>query len=423
MSCPICREGPLGLEGEFPIYVCEDCDKRAVNKDGDTPWTGYPPEKQAEIDESSIVEPPDDGENPVFIDGHKCWRRYRFGGWVTYLDSYDCDTIREFYVRHGKMEPRESRQRITPTDQSQEEHQRETDGSSLEGPSKDEGAINVSNSNSNLEFTDEDKEELLNQLIEANKITPKSEANSNNIQQISELVGDSPWSSLAIRYLVMVAIDDPDLALDALPTVSSVYSVAKPEVREWIMYYFTCLSKTHPEALLPVLDTLIDGISGENTNIQSNALVALGRISKEYPNTSAGLVDDVAELLVHDNSGIRTNAVGLLGDIAEEYQRHVVVHTATIAACLRDDEPHVRRNASIALVTCGEADPDAIRKESDHIEYALTDEQPEVRKNMCVLIGNAKPDVSSNNLEQLVQNEPNTEVKKMAQWALDQIDA
>ncbi len=103
MSCLICRTGPIRPCGEFPVQVCEECDQRAVNADGEKPWTGYPPDKQSEMDEPSNVAPPDDGENPVFIDGHKCWRRYRFGGWVTFLDHYSCDTLNEFYVRHGLM--------------------------------------------------------------------------------------------------------------------------------------------------------------------------------------------------------------------------------------------------------------------------------------------------------------------------------
>lgn len=42
---------------------------------------------------------PDVGDNPVYIDGEKCWRVYKFGGFVTLWDPFDCDSIDEFSSR------------------------------------------------------------------------------------------------------------------------------------------------------------------------------------------------------------------------------------------------------------------------------------------------------------------------------------
>ena len=86
LTCSICRT-PLAnpdVARHYPHYVCRDCDRRAVNE------AGVPP---------LLESPAGNGDNPVFIDGHKCWRRYRFGGYITMRDPYDCASINEFYRR------------------------------------------------------------------------------------------------------------------------------------------------------------------------------------------------------------------------------------------------------------------------------------------------------------------------------------
>ena len=86
----------------YPNFVCDDCNQTAVNEDGETPWHGWPPGDEPVTESGVIQMVPDRGENPVYIDGIKCWRRYRFGGHIAFRDTFDCETLAEFYGRHER---------------------------------------------------------------------------------------------------------------------------------------------------------------------------------------------------------------------------------------------------------------------------------------------------------------------------------
>jgi len=103
LRCAICgtpSDEAHSLPTGYSNPVCQHCDQLAVGESGDSPWHGYPPGEEPETEDGVIHMAPDHGENPVFIAGAKCWRRYRFGGWVTRRDAFDCDTLEEFQARH-----------------------------------------------------------------------------------------------------------------------------------------------------------------------------------------------------------------------------------------------------------------------------------------------------------------------------------
>lgn len=89
--CAVCQ-GPLRIDPRtsqaYPNLVCQSCDSKAVNEDGE---------------EAQIGSAPQSGDNPVFIDGQKCWRRYKFGGYITRVDQFDCEDIWEFREKHENI--------------------------------------------------------------------------------------------------------------------------------------------------------------------------------------------------------------------------------------------------------------------------------------------------------------------------------
>ena len=100
-DCPICNAALIDSYSDsfkdYPNLVCRDCDERALSDKAEK--AKHELDNMEEPTASDILGM-DDGDNPVFIDGKKCWRRYKFGGWITMLDAYDCKDTEEFYEKN-----------------------------------------------------------------------------------------------------------------------------------------------------------------------------------------------------------------------------------------------------------------------------------------------------------------------------------
>lgn len=90
--CSICEaEVPAFVAALYPNYVCDRCAVKAVNVKG---------ERATQSGDFNI------GDDPVFIDGIKCFRRHKFGGAVTMRDVYGC-ADRDEYDWHATDELRQ----------------------------------------------------------------------------------------------------------------------------------------------------------------------------------------------------------------------------------------------------------------------------------------------------------------------------
>jgi ADP-ribosylglycohydrolase len=76
-ACSICDGNVDQMAAAlYPNYVCQPCGERALNAKGEP----------ATMDSAS-----DRGDNPVFVNGIKCFRRYKFGGFLTMRDAFGCE--------------------------------------------------------------------------------------------------------------------------------------------------------------------------------------------------------------------------------------------------------------------------------------------------------------------------------------------
>lgn len=113
--CFLCGRA-LPLPAHYPNQVCRTCDGKALTLEGARPLhasdvvldPSKPPfyrQDDPATGRRTLVANldlgGDYGTNPVFIGTMQCWRRYRFGGWVTMADPEEHTTLESFYAHHG----------------------------------------------------------------------------------------------------------------------------------------------------------------------------------------------------------------------------------------------------------------------------------------------------------------------------------
>lgn len=101
LRCSICGTPDTDadhLPTGYANPVCKACDRLAVTEP-DEPMTDWEPGIDPEVQPGVSDRSPEHWDNPVYIAGVKCWRRYK-GGHITRRDAFDCDSLEEFQEKH-----------------------------------------------------------------------------------------------------------------------------------------------------------------------------------------------------------------------------------------------------------------------------------------------------------------------------------
>ena len=223
----------------------------------------------------------------------------------------------------------------------------------------------------------------------------------------------------AARCLSWIAAEDPSAVFDVTPQIAIGAESEDLPTRRAAVYTLAQLTHDYPEEVLPAIDRLLDAISSGDANMQINALSGLGRIVQSYPDVAEPVADEVAILFDHEDPTVEANAVGVFGDLSVAHPDLVMEYGSELLARLEDEDKNIRRNASIALLRAGEADPSVFRAHPDILEEALRDDVTEVRRNVCSVIGNARVEVSPEELARLAEEDPDQIVRDRANWALE----
>ncbi|SNR56896.1 HEAT repeat domain-containing protein [Halorubrum vacuolatum] len=224
----------------------------------------------------------------------------------------------------------------------------------------------------------------------------------------------------AITILNTIAENDSSVVTDVVPKLEVLLKDKTNETGA-ILRLLSRVAKAHPEAILPIVPTLIDQVTDVSRDHRVGALAVLGHVSKAYPNVATEVIPTAHELLSADNDRLRANAAGLLADLAGEYPEHVQPAVPDAIELLSDEDDYARYNATSILARVANENPEPVEPATAALIDALNVDRPEARENACWALGYLRATTAEQALTSLAESDPNERVRHVASQALDEI--
>jgi hypothetical protein len=362
-----------------PNPVCGVCDQRAATTDGRPATVGQP--------------------NPVFIDGHRCWRQYTVGAgfdsnsdsgsgtnvdYLTIRDAIGCESVRECLDRHTDPtgEPiqwfargpsgdpiqirtlADSGQRLEAFFEQFDSStafrivRADTDAAPVDidqpiaGPTRLPPAAVGLTAPPTFEATTVEPSPRRIRLslpsIAVIEVVDRASLPSldegppgDRVDRYRQLAAVAPGLLETEAVWPLIEVDDRAVRYDAIRTVRSVV-------------------EDRPEVGLTAVDRLVDRL-GDDRPIKLYAVRSLATIAESFPEAVVSVTPDVIDELGAGNSLLNAAVTRFLLAVAEHSPAAAIDATPAIASLLSPTPTRARRQALAVLSVIAEAFPEEVR--------------------------------------------------------------
>lgn len=223
-----------------------------------------------------------------------------------------------------------------------------------------------------------------------------------------------------LEILNEVVEADPKPAIDTVPSLA-VLLEENTDFDRQILSIIVQIAKEYPDAVAPIVPTLIENILDTDGKYRVDSLAALGYISKSYPNVAEDIISPVSELVDAEQVRLQANALGLLADLANEYPHEIKDIVPRAIELLDSTDKKTQYNATSVISRVAKHDPELTEPAIEPLIDALDADMAETRENACWALGYMEASSSISAVKNCVENDPNERVRKVASGAVEKI--
>ncbi len=225
-----------------------------------------------------------------------------------------------------------------------------------------------------------------------------------------------------VDILNEVVETNPKPVIDTLPQLDVLLEDNADYDRQ-ILSIVVQIAKEYPDAVTPIVPTLIENVRDTDGDNHVGSLAALGYISKSYPNVAEDVIPPVSELVDAEQVRVQANALGLLADLATEYPHELEEIVPRAIELLDSSDEKVRYNCTSVISRVARHDPGITTPAIEPLIEALDADRAETRENACWALGYMKASSSIVALKDCAENDPNERVQEVASGSIQAITA